>query len=541
MKFIDDLKHSLRDLAIGVLGLRQYEAGRVDRLTSDMKIAAATEDADIMSGMPTVRGRVRTMEHTDAYVKKYIGVVRANIPGPKGFTMQSRVQDWDPVGKQWVEDALANTRIEEGWKEWSRREHCTVTGDMSFREFTHLMAAHYKRDGEFLARRVRMVGKYGFQLQALEPDLLDEAYNARLDNGNRIVMGIELNPWRRIVAFHLRMEDDGTNASPWTYSYRRQRIDAREIYFGFDRTRAFQTRGMSALATAILTLNDTRTWEKASLVNARHSAGRLGFLYDESESPTEPLPADETDSDGTPILKLEAGSLYDIGRKKYQPVDPNFPHQQHTPFVKSNLRRGAAGAEVSYYTFTNDYESTNYSSARLSFSDERERWKIDQQYFIEALLQPIFRDWLEMALTEQAVKLPLSKFEKFCNAEFIGRTWDYVDPQKDADADITLMDNNLMAPSEWFAERGKDYEDELIRISRDRALEKKYGVKKAAPAPPPAAPAQPKTPPDGATTDTADPVQDAAAADSTDPAQDSAASAVDAAQRAIQALLHEGK
>lgn len=470
------ITNAIRNAAISLLGLREYEAGRVDRLTGDLKISALSADADIVGSLLTVRGRARTMEQSDAYTKKYVGLVRANIPGPLGYRLQSRVAEYDPVKKEFIEDTLANTRIEEGWVDWCRRENCTVTGDMSFREFTHIMSAHFKRDGEFLARRIAPAGKYGFQLQALEPDLLDERLNARLANGNRVIMGVEIDRWRKIVAFWLRKEDDGRNASPWSYSMERQRIDARDVYFGYDRTRAFQTRGMSSLATAMLVLHDNRQWEKASLVNARHSAGRLGFLYDDKGEPAAPMPGDETESDGTPVLKLEAGSLYDIGMKKFQGVDPNFPHQQHKDFVASNLRRAAAGAEVSYYSLSNDYESTSYSSGRLSYSDERERWKMDQQYLVEALLEPIFRDWLEMSLTTKAVNLPLAKFDKFNCPEFVGRTWDYVDPLKDVQADILAMNSNLMTKKQYFAERGKDIEDVFKQLKAEREMEKEYGI-----------------------------------------------------------------
>jgi lambda family phage portal protein len=348
---------------------------------------------------------------------------------------------------------------------------------MSFREFTHLMAAHFKRDGEFIARGIRPDGKYGFRLQALEPDLLDETLSARLDNGNRIVMGVEMDQWRRTVAFWLRKEDDGSAASMYTYSRKSERVPAKDIYFGFDRTRAFQTRGMSALSTSLLVLHDERQWEKSSLVNARHSAGRLGFLSDPPDSQgTAPLPADETESDGTPVLKLEAGTMYDIGSKTFAGVEAQFPHQQHTPFVKSNLRRAAAGAEVSYYSLSNDYESTSYSSGRLSYGDERERWKMDQQYFMEALLQPIFSAWLEMALTTQAVNLPLAKYDKFNRPEFIGRTWDYVDPTKDAEADLLLDGAGLMSRKRWFAERGLDMETELKQIAAERKMYADLGI-----------------------------------------------------------------
>ncbi len=477
MSFLSEITKRLRGAALALSGKRQYEAGKTDRLSGDFKPAGLTADGDVAEAMYTVRGRARTMEQSDGFVKKYVGLVRANIPGPFGFRLQSRVMEYDAKSKAMVEDVLANSRIEDGWNDWSRRENCTVTGDMSFREFTHLMAAHFKRDGEFIARRVRFEGKYQFVLQALEPDLLDETLTTRAANGNRIVMGVEMDKWRRPVAYYLRQEDDGTTASLYAYSRKVVRVPAEDIYFGYDRTRSFQSRGMSALSTSLMTLHNTREWEKASLVNARHSAGRLGFLSDSPDSQgAGPLPADEEESDGTPVIHLEAGSMYDIGTKTFSGVDPKFPHEQHTPFVKSHLHRAAAGAEVSYYSLSNDYESTSFSSGRLSYSDERERWKMDQQYFVEALLEPIFRDWLEMALTCQAVKLPLAKFDKFFAPEFIGRTWNYLDPEKEAQADLLLDGAGLLSRKRWFAERGLDMETELKQIAAERKMYADYGI-----------------------------------------------------------------
>lgn len=477
MSFLSDLTNSLRGLIGKSLRLRSYEAGKVNRLSSDFKPSTLPVDADIAEAMSYVRGRARTMEQADGYTRKYVGLVRANIPGAFGFRLQSRVMEYNAAQKMMVEDPLANARIEEGWEDWGRRENCTVTGDMSFREFSQLMAAHYKRDGEFIARRVRFEGKYGFMLQALEPDLLDETLTTRLENGNRIVMGVEMDRWRRVVAYWLRKEDDGSASSMYNYSRKVERVLASEIYFGFDRTRAFQSRGMSALSTSLMTLHNIREWEKSSLVNARHSAGRLGFLSDAPDSTnTSMLPGDETEADGTPVMKLEAGSMYDIGTKTYTGVDPKFPHEQHSPFVKTNLQRAAAGAEVSYYSLSNDYESTSFSSGRLSYTDERERWKMDQRYFVEVLLEPIFRDWLEMALTTQAVKLPLAKFDKFNAPEFIGRTWNYLDPEKEAQADLLLDGAGLLSRKRWFAERGLDMETELKQIAAERQMYKDLGI-----------------------------------------------------------------
>ena len=59
------------------------------------------------------------------------------------------------------------------------------------------------RDGEVLIRHVRNAeNPFGYSLQLLEPDFLDEEFcTQNPDNGNCIVMGVELNRFNKAVAF----------------------------------------------------------------------------------------------------------------------------------------------------------------------------------------------------------------------------------------------------------------------------------------------------------------------------------------------------
>jgi lambda family phage portal protein len=476
MSFWAELRSSVRELAIGALGLRDYEAGKITRLDRDFMPTTGTADQENLGSLSIVRGRARTLEQSDAYSSKYVQITEVNVPGPKGFKFQSRVMEFGREGAL-VEDTLANAKIEAGWKEWCKRGNCTVSGDMSFREFTHLMTAHWKRDGEFLARKVIGIGRFGIQLQALEPDLLDETFNTRLDNGNRVIMGVEVNEWRRPVAFWLRREDDRRSLGLGYFTLERQRITADQIYFGFTRTRAFSSRGMSAMATAMMCLQDNRAWEKASLVNARHSAGRVGFLYDEDpNSGAADIAPDDYGSNNEPILKVEPGTVQDIGSKRFVGVESSFPHQQHTPFVDSNLHRASAGLRVAHHTLSGNMSGVTYSSARIAALDERDMWRMDQQYLVEALLEPIFTDWLTFALTTQAVQLPFSKLDKFNKPVFTGKTWDWVDPLKDITAAVMEIKAGLGTATKYLAEQGEDLLETYTILKRERDLAEQMGL-----------------------------------------------------------------
>lgn len=495
MKLFDSIAHTLNRIARKI-SRRAYESGKVSRLDKDFRGTRATADQDVYEALPQTRDRARDLEQNDGYGKRFIKLCRTNIPGPYGFKFQSNVTEWvqapegiqskpgarsmqDIQGRRWMlaEDELANQKIEDAWNDWSKAENCCVTGDMTFREFTLLMTSHWKRDGEMLARKVYNGSKYGFRLQALEPDLLDETYNLALDNGNKIIMGVEFDRWRKPVAYHLRRESAKSGYTLGYYSMERDRIPASEVYFKFDRDRAFQSRGMSAMAASMLGLKQLKEFEYNSTVNSRIGSGKLGFFYDpDSAIGSEPYTGDGVDGDGNTTLKMRPGSVEDIGQKRFQSWDPQFPHEQHGPFVKSELRRAASGFGVSYNILANDLEGVNYSSLRSGAADEREHWKLDQMLMIEGLMEPIFRDWLMAVLTLQVVKLPLSRFDKFNKPVFTGRTWEGVNPKEDAETEILLQEHGLSTKTDYFASKGMDLEEVNRIISAEKESAKKYGL-----------------------------------------------------------------
>jgi lambda family phage portal protein len=234
---------------------------------------------------------------------------------------------------------------------------------------------------------------------------------------------------------------------------------------------------MSIMATAMITLQDNRAWEKASLVNARHSAGRVGFLYDEDPSSgSSDIAPDDYGSNNEPILKVEPGTVQDIGSKRFAQVDSDFPHAQHKPFVDSHLHRAAAGFRVAHHTLSGDMSTVNYSSARIALLDERDMWRMDQQDMIESLLEPIFNDWLLYALTTQAVQLPFSKYEKFNKPVFTGKTWDWVDPLKDITAAVMEIRAGLGTATKYLAEQGEDLLETYTVLKRERDLAQQMGL-----------------------------------------------------------------
>lgn len=448
---------------------RTFTAGVVNRLTADWNIYDTLIDADIYSAMPVIRARARDLCQNNDYARKYLLLCRMNIAGPTGFRFEPNVKEG---GKP---DKVANLKIAEAWADWSKREHCTVTGRLSFRQVQHLLVKSLARDGEYLVRKVRGPQfKYGYALQILEPDLLPIRLNAVLPNGNRIIMGVEVDSWRKPVAYYLASEREGASGVISSDYRQYERVPASEIYHDFDTDRAFQTRGVTWLASGIVSLKMLSAYEEAVLVKVRAAATTGGWF--ESKEGNE-FEGDDKDAQGNDIISLEPGEWKRLptGIVPHD-VDPTYPTGLHTEYLKGNIRRTANGFGVAYSSLGNDLTDVNYSSIRAGLIDERDNWKGYQADVADGFLVPCYRDWLEMALLTENLNLPAVKFEKFNQPVFTGRRWAWVDPENDINAEVSQIENGLKTRGMTLAERGETVEEIFKELADEKKLAEEYGL-----------------------------------------------------------------
>ena len=73
--------------------------------------------------------------------------------------------------------------------------------------------------------------------------------------------------------------------------------------------------------------------------------------------------------------------------------------------------------------------------------------------------------------------LPMSKLDKFNSAKWVPRSFAWVDPMKDVQAKLLLIDNNLMSPQEVALELGMNLEDVYTLIQKSQELKDKYNIK----------------------------------------------------------------
>jgi len=456
-------------------GRRAYAAAKMGRLTADWISGATSIDQDIRSGLVKVRSRARDLSQNNEYVRAYLRAVKKNVVGSEGFALQVKAMDYKNGEPE--PDHLANTILENAFYDWGKPATATVAGNISFRKAQEIIVETVARDGEMFIRLVRgaNINRYSFSLQLIEPDWIDEKYSTELPNGNIVRMGVETDSWRRPVAYHVSQRPKGIDVYGYIVpSGPRTAVPASDMIHVFDPERADQTRGISWMAPAMLSLHDLKGYVEGAIINARAGANKLGFFR--TPGGDDAYKGDAIDASGNMTVTCEPGTFEDIGDKEFQGFDPKYPEAQFDPFVKSILRGISSGLGVSFSSLSNDLTDVNFSSIRAGLLEERETWKSLQSWFIEMFLDRVYAEWLYMALMSGAVILPFSKYNKFNVPAWTGRRWSWVKPLEEVKAYQEAVKSGFKSSTQVISENGGDIEELYQELKAEKELAAKYGL-----------------------------------------------------------------
>lgn len=476
MNFLQRALQAVRTPKPQALQQRGWKAARHDRFTSEWLATTKSINEELRGDLNNLRARGRDLVQNNDYAKKFVGMVQNNIVGPAGVRLQVRVED-----RPGQPDRAANDAVETAWERW--QAVADVTGKQHFRDLCETLVGGMPSDGEFLVRMVRGAdagNEFNFALQIIDVDRIDTGYNLRNNGtGNAVIMGVEVNQYRRPVALHIfaAHPNDG-------YQSHRERIRVpmTDLVHAFKIERGEQLRGVPWMAPGMLSLHHLGNFKLAAILAAEHGANHYGFFT--SPDGDSPIGSNE---DGQQVATTQPGYFDTLPNGyDFKAYDSKYPEANFGPFVKTTLQRIASGWGVAYHSLANDLEGVSFSSIRSGTLEERDRWMGDQEWFINVFLEPVFKAWLQMALLSGQVlapngsALPASKYEKFSRHEWQARRWDWVDPKADTEANILKVKAGLMSPQDLAAAMGYDFEDTLKAIKQAQDLAEEFGVRLSA-------------------------------------------------------------
>lgn len=486
---------------------RGYDAAKHDNLTFGWTSHSASANEDVRAALDTVRARSRDLAANNDYMRRFLRMCEINIVGPNGFTYKNLAS-----ANSGAADEAARDLIALHWAQWGKRGVCEVTGRYSFTGLLKQVVRATARDGEYLLRIVRgraARNAYSFALQLLDIDRLDTRFNGE-HNGNRLIMGVEVDASGRPVAYHLHTK----HPKDWSYidhSGRTiERVLASDILHGGIADRPEQYRFMPWAHTAMLRLEMLGKFQTAAIAAARKGAETFGVLQRSADAdPTlHPLGGEGGEGEGEEgadgeIYQTSLPGQWDTLPPGYtmQAFESAYPNALFGEFVKDALRGVSAGFSVSYHGLGNDLEGVNFSSIRAGVLDERDSWMDFQGFFIEDVLDRVHDEWLGISLLAGAITyptgsaLPAVKRDSFTAHKFTGRRWQWVDPKKDADANRQAVQDGHKSHADVAAEQGRDFYDVVDAIATEQEYARSKGVQLGTMAPASATAAAPSPAP----------------------------------------------
>ena len=420
--------------------VRLYEGAAHSRRTEGWRVALGTSaNTELAGALPALRDRSRDHVRNNAYGRR---AVRAMASALTGYGIAGTVTG---PNKRTV------NRLSEAWTAWTSATTCDQRGRQTFSGLQRLMARTFCESGEAIARRVwDPDAPMGFRIQVLEGDYLDaflSLYPRQLDNGHRVIAGIEYDRNDRPVAYYLLPFHPG-DLGPWASSYREpSRVPAIDVAHLYDEERSGQSRGAPLLAATMIALRDLDECKDAHQVRQKIAACFAAFYH---------TPEGGTRSRQDPLCDhVEPGMVEELP-PGYEVSFASPPGVEgYSDVMRLGLQAIAAGTGVPYEELSGDYSQFNFSSGRMS----RGTWYAQVEELQWLVLIPGFLDrvwgWFVDAATIAGY-----------NTSGVSIEWTpprrpLVDPNREISPVIDAVRATLSSPQEAIRELGYDPETVL--------------------------------------------------------------------------------
>jgi lambda family phage portal protein len=452
---------------VGAL-LGGFEAGEASRRLRHFQPSRAHLNTLIVAAGADITARARWLVRNNGYASNAIESWAGNVVG-NGIKPSSLIAD----------SALKAT-VQRLWLDWT--DESDAEGFTDFYGQQRRAAREVFIAGEvflrFRPRRPEDGLAVPLQIQMLPSEMLPLNRNEPVPNGNVIRQGIEFDRIGRRVAYHFLRRHPG-DVTDQGVAGETVRVPAAEVIHVIDPVDAGQLRGISRFAPGIVKLFLLDQYDDAEL--DRKKVAAMHALFITTPAPAEPFDvAEGGGADGERSMDLQPGQVVMLEPgEEIQTSAPADVGQTYEPFQYRTLLQVSAALGVPYAYLSNDMLKANYSNSRLALLEFRRRIEAYQHaVMVWQICRRVWQRWLDTAVFSGALDLPgyEARRREYVACAWLPPRWDWVDPLKDARAEIEQIEAGLKSRTQALAERGYDAEQVDAEIAADRAREQRLGL-----------------------------------------------------------------
>lgn len=461
----------------------EYAAAKASRFRRTRTVPLAGSGADYHYRSDADYLRVmeyaRDMDRNDAIISPILDRAADNTVG-EGFKCDPQ------TGDAKLDEALGAL-----WKEWTEDpDLCDEAGELCFADMERMVFRQSLVDGDMFG----VITEQG-TVQLIEAHRCRTPAKSKAQ-GKTIVHGVEMDDQRRRMRYWFTADEldpmrtvrTSTGFNPIDV---RDESGFRKVCHVYWPKRATQTRGVTALSPVFDVAGMFEDLNFAKIVQAQVVSCIAFFRYQQvgapgfSQPPLGAVDESQTRSDGTAKREeaLSPGKQL-TGRpgEKIEGFSPGVPNSEFFPHVKLILQLIGVNLGLPLVVILLDGSETNFSGWRGAFDQAKVGFKRNQQSLVRRFHQPIWdwkvANWIaeDGALRTLAEKEGVSPY----NVCWSPPTWPYIEPLKDASADLLRLSNGLISPRRLHAERGRESEEIAAETIADNSAAIKAAITEAA-------------------------------------------------------------
>lgn len=403
----------------------------------------------------------------------------------------------------------------------NRKQACDATGVNNFYGMQQLVALAWPMSGDVFAlvkrKDTTAFMPYSLRLHILEADrvrtptdsgatvvntLLSNMTTAKLDNGNTIYDGVEVDRDGMIVAYHI------ANTYPFQWDAEQTKFVRVEAYGKesglpnilhiMDSERPEQYRGVPYLAQAIEPLLQMRRYTEAEITAAIVQSFFTAFIKTEADASD--IPFNEVSGEGAGEVS-HSPNEYEIGAGTVNMLEPGedvsfgsptHPNTGFDVFMRSLCEQVGACLEIPADLLLMSFNSS-YSASRAALLEAWKGFRMRREWLADDFCKPVYEIWLTEAVARGRISAPGFLTDPIIRQAYLGSEWigpaaGQLDPTKEVAAAISAIEAGLSTrEAEATKLNGSEYARNVDKLAVENELLKRAGGVSTAPAqePPP--------------------------------------------------------
>jgi len=390
-----------------------------------------------------IRNKSRELSLNNPIAKNYIQKCADGVVGSDGITIKPAVE----IGLPGTDNSVTNQLIEKLFYRYAENpESFSYDGQLSIDLFQQVVEKTRARDGECFIR-----------IRGDKYEIVDAArlVNTRfgLTKNGYYSNSIEFDEsTRKPIAYYVH------NYNPITYqidtgSY--ERVPADEIIHYFIPEFANQERGVPDLFAGQKVLQELQEYIQATLISKKVAASTTSFITNSNTSDYELEDSEDGYDTRVNYEFLEAGAIYELNPgQDIKAVNPNAGVDGINDFVNNLMNQISMSLGITKMNLMGDTSNASFSAAKLADRLQQTTFKTRSNVMISRVLKPIYANWLANELLNNSKLGSFSDFEDLVVAHYIPVKNISIDPVKEAQYEIMLLEAGLKSKQQIIHEMG---------------------------------------------------------------------------------------